>query len=63
MNDTPNNSKSLITQILEETLKDLKNHEEFDQTVIDNLKNLADSDELKKSQLVGEALKITTEQK
>lgn len=63
MNDTPNNSKSLITQILEETLEDLKNHEEFDQTVIDNLKNLADSDELKKSQLVGQALKITTEQK
>ena len=63
MNDTPNNSKSLITQILEETLEDLKNHEEFDQTVIDNLKNLADSDELKKSQFVGQALKITTEQK
>lgn len=63
MNDTPNNSKSLITQILEETLEDLKNHEEFDQTVIDNLKNLADSDELKKSHLVGQALKITTEQK
>lgn len=63
MNDTPNNSKSLITQILEETLKDLKNHEEFNQTVINNLKKLTDSDELKKSQLVGEALKITTEQK
>lgn len=63
MNNTPNNSKSLITQILEETLEDLKNHEEFDQTVIDNLKKLADSDELKKSQLVGQALKITTEQK
>lgn len=63
MNDTPNNSKSLITQILEETLEDLKNHEEFDQIVIDNLKKLADSDELKKSQLVGQALKITTEQK
>lgn len=63
MNNTPNNSKSLITQILEETLEDLKNHEEFDQTVIDNLKKLADSDELKKSQLVSQALKITTEQK
>ncbi len=62
MKDAPKNPKSLITQILEETLDDLNNHEEFDQAIIDDLKKLAESGELKKPQSVKQSLTITTEQ-
>lgn len=62
MKDAPKNPKSLITQILEETLDDLNNHEEFNQAVIDDLKRLAESGELKKPQLVKQSVTIATEQ-
>lgn len=62
MKDTPKNPKSLITQILEETLDDLNNHEEFNQAIIEGLKKLAESGELKKPQLVKQSLSITPEQ-
>lgn len=58
MNDS-DNSKSLITQIFEETLDNLKNHPEFNQEIIDELTRLAKSGELKKHQAVSNSLKLT----
>ena len=63
MEDASNNSKSLITQILDKTLDELKNHSEFDQDIIDKLKKLVESGDLKKNQLVKQTLAKTTEQK
>lgn len=63
MKDASKNPKSLITQILDETLDDLKIHPEFDQDIIGNLKKLSESGELKKPLLVKQTLAKTTEQK
>ena len=59
MNNNYNSSKSLITQIFEETLENLKKHQEFDGEIIEELARLAESGELKKHLLVSQSLKTT----
>lgn len=61
MKDAHKNPKSLITQILEETLDVLSNQEEFNQIIIDDLKRLAELGELKKPESVKQSITIITE--
>lgn len=63
MTESLENPKSLAAQIIEETLESLKNLEEFDQNIIADLKQLAESGNLKKSQLVAQTLKSHTTKK
>ncbi len=61
MTDSLKQPKSLATQIIDETLDNLKTCQEFDQSIIDDLKRLAENGNLKKPQLVAQSLKATSQ--
>lgn len=61
MTESLKQPKSLVTQIIDETLDNLKTCPEFDQTIIDDLMRLAENGNLKKPQLVAQSLKVTSQ--
>lgn len=63
MTESLKQPKSLVTQIIDETLDNLKTYQEFDQSIIDDLRRLAENGNLKKPQLVAQSLKVTSQKK
>lgn len=54
--------KSLVQQIYDEMFSKIEGQEEFDISIIDNIKRLAANGELKKPQKVSKAIKSITEE-